>query len=400
MNLDEIAFTVDPRARKSGQGYMCRCPAHEDKTPSLKLDMAGDNLLWHCFAGCGQSEVGKALQSLGVYEPSLDSRTVLRQQTERDKWLDQIKAEIRKAQGLSHIRKAGAFLSYASALPPPEFIIGPFQTHTSGFIAAPGGSGKSMFTLGLAQALAQGAEFCGWKAHKAASVHLIDVEMSDPGLEQRLRSMGYFDGLDVSFDTSDQRDAVDMERFQLGPMEHMIGVMEDAADADVIIIDNVSACLTPEKRGDLFSPETWQQVFPLESWARGKGKLLIFVDHTNKAGQLAGSLHKHRMADFVCLLERTSLIGEPWLEFVWQMDKCRYDTDAEDVLPRLCRFERGEWTHSDPGAANDDVLQEVVMGNISKKEAAEELAVSRPTLDKLLRKYKLRLHAMQRNRNV
>jgi hypothetical protein len=210
-----------------------------------------------------------------------------------------------------------------------------------------------------------------------------------------MRALGFTPGLNITFDTSDQRDSVKENRFQLGPYDDMRQLMEDAKDADVVIIDNVSACLMPEKSGDLFSPETWQKVFPLESWARREGKLLIFIDHTNKAGQLAGSLHKHRMADFVILLERTSIPGEPWLEFLVGNNKCRYDADSEDLMPRLIRLENGRWTHSDPIGSDDELLMSVLDGTVSKKDAAEELGISRQAVEKRLNKAMLRLRRKQ-----
>lgn len=402
LDIEYIAKSLDPeKSRKSGEGWMVRCPCHDDSSPSLHIQQGEHTeILAHCFAGCTYKDIYAELERRGLYKyvPSSDSHQNWQRGSEQDRFREEFKRAYREENQLKHFRPVGDFCTYAQQLPPPDFICGPFQTHSSGFIAAPGGSGKSMFTLGLAQALAEGAEFAGWKTPEPRGVHIVDVEMSDPGLFSRMHSLGYYAGLDITVDTSDQRDALDMPRFRLGPDESHNQLMEDASEADVIIIDNVSACLTPERSGDLFSPETWQQVFPLEAWARREGKCLIFVDHTNKGGQLAGSLHKHRMADFVCLMERTSLIGEPWLEFLFWMDKCRYDAPAEDVMARLVRLEDGEWTHSDPDAADDVILHEVILGNLSQKEAAEEMGVHRNTLEKRLKKYRRKLRVQQRER--
>lgn len=43
-------------------GYLARCPAHEDRLPSLSISQAGDGrLLIHCFAGCDTAAVLAAL---------------------------------------------------------------------------------------------------------------------------------------------------------------------------------------------------------------------------------------------------------------------------------------------------------------------------------------------------
>jgi hypothetical protein len=44
--------------RPSGDGWTCRCPAHDDRTPSLKIDPGDDGgVVWRCHAGCDQAAV-------------------------------------------------------------------------------------------------------------------------------------------------------------------------------------------------------------------------------------------------------------------------------------------------------------------------------------------------------
>lgn len=53
---------------KSGAGWMARCPAHEDSTPSLSLRDAHDGrLLVYCHAGCDQRTVIAALAQRGLW---------------------------------------------------------------------------------------------------------------------------------------------------------------------------------------------------------------------------------------------------------------------------------------------------------------------------------------------
>jgi hypothetical protein len=53
--------------RKSGTGFMARCPAHKDSSPSLSVKDTDGRVLVHCFAGCDQSEVLAALRGLGLW---------------------------------------------------------------------------------------------------------------------------------------------------------------------------------------------------------------------------------------------------------------------------------------------------------------------------------------------
>lgn len=48
-------------------GGMCRCPAHDDRTPSLSVRPGRRRLLFHCFAGCETREIMRALRVAGVF---------------------------------------------------------------------------------------------------------------------------------------------------------------------------------------------------------------------------------------------------------------------------------------------------------------------------------------------
>jgi len=63
--------------RWSGASGEARCPAHEDKTPSLSVrDGADDTLLTHCHAGCPPEAVWAALQDRGHVEQANEQRRV------------------------------------------------------------------------------------------------------------------------------------------------------------------------------------------------------------------------------------------------------------------------------------------------------------------------------------
>jgi putative DNA primase/helicase len=41
----------------NGARAMCRCPAHNDRTPSLAIGLGANAILFHCFAGCSSEAV-------------------------------------------------------------------------------------------------------------------------------------------------------------------------------------------------------------------------------------------------------------------------------------------------------------------------------------------------------
>ena len=68
-DLRNLAYGMDPKAQKTGGGFTCRCPAHDDHNPSLSLTI-GDTgkLLLYCHAGCTFEDVMDELVQRGLLE--------------------------------------------------------------------------------------------------------------------------------------------------------------------------------------------------------------------------------------------------------------------------------------------------------------------------------------------
>ena len=73
MNAETLARALG--GRRSGCYWMARCPAHEDRKPSLSIKDADDGkVLVHCPAGCDQSTVIGELRSRGLWDDANDHR--------------------------------------------------------------------------------------------------------------------------------------------------------------------------------------------------------------------------------------------------------------------------------------------------------------------------------------
>ena len=62
--------------RANGKGYKALCPAHDDRQPSLSVDLGKDNcVLLHCHAGCATTDVAMAagLTMADLFERRRDS---------------------------------------------------------------------------------------------------------------------------------------------------------------------------------------------------------------------------------------------------------------------------------------------------------------------------------------
>jgi putative DNA primase/helicase len=65
MTAREIAHHL--KGRKSGAGYSAKCPAHDDRNPSLSLRDVDGRILVHCHGGCAQTAVVDALKARGLW---------------------------------------------------------------------------------------------------------------------------------------------------------------------------------------------------------------------------------------------------------------------------------------------------------------------------------------------
>ena len=53
--------------RRAGNGWTARCPAHDDRSPSLSIRNADGKVLVCCHAGCDQERVIAALRTRGLW---------------------------------------------------------------------------------------------------------------------------------------------------------------------------------------------------------------------------------------------------------------------------------------------------------------------------------------------
>ena len=79
MGAETIARALG--GRKAGSGWTARCPAHDDREPSLSIRDADGKVLVRCHAGCDQRDVIAALRERGLWAGK--ERSPLRQSRRR-----------------------------------------------------------------------------------------------------------------------------------------------------------------------------------------------------------------------------------------------------------------------------------------------------------------------------
>lgn len=91
MTLDDLAAKL--RGRRSGHGWSCHCPSHDDKSPSLWISAKDDGSLFvKCQAGCSSEQVLAALDQKGWlngFKSFKPATPLSKDQHKRQKFLDE-----------------------------------------------------------------------------------------------------------------------------------------------------------------------------------------------------------------------------------------------------------------------------------------------------------------------
>jgi len=86
-------------ARRAGSGWLARCPAHPDRTPSLSIaEGAGGRVLLHCLAGCATAHVLAAAGLTWAEISGAPSSPAGRQQQRRERDARQAADEVARTE--------------------------------------------------------------------------------------------------------------------------------------------------------------------------------------------------------------------------------------------------------------------------------------------------------------
>jgi len=176
-------------------------------------------------------------------------------------------------------------------MPRREFLLDPWlREQESAMVWAAPGVGKTLFTLTLALAMAGGGEVVGWKADRPRRVLIVDGEMPEDDLKDRLRGLlGAVAGLDLDAARANLHilarhgQHADAEFLDLGDEEKQKEVLRQIRSyrPDVVILDNLSTLATIDDENG--AAETQKLVKLLAKLKQAK-IAVIAVHHSNKAG--------------------------------------------------------------------------------------------------------------------
>lgn len=280
----------------------------------------------------------------------------------------------------------------AARFPPRKQLLSPWLLSQSlSMIYAPRGVGKTHVALGIAYALASGGRFLGWSAAQPVRVAYLDGEMPGADLRERVRRIAEAAGEaakpgHLQFMTPDLQPHGIMPNLYTGLGQE--DIVTAAGDAQVIIVDNISALVRGGKENE---GESWQ---PVAEWAlsmRSSGRSVLFIHHAGKGGQQRGTSKREDLLDTVIALRRPNdYTPDQGARFEVHFEKARA-LYGEDVTPIEAALTTGpdgrqEWALRSAADGLDDSLVEMMDLGLSQGEAARELGVNRSTVIRHLKR--------------
>jgi hypothetical protein len=70
-----------------GHYGLCRCPAHADTRPSLRIAGGQTNILVHCFAGCRRNDILRELRTIDIDGPAPGDGMAIAPRPTIDRWM-------------------------------------------------------------------------------------------------------------------------------------------------------------------------------------------------------------------------------------------------------------------------------------------------------------------------
>ena len=74
-DIDQVLNPLQGVKQTGPNKWLARCPAHDDRSPSLAIRVVDDRILIHCFSGCSVEQVVQSmgLQMIDLFPKSLSN---------------------------------------------------------------------------------------------------------------------------------------------------------------------------------------------------------------------------------------------------------------------------------------------------------------------------------------
>jgi putative DNA primase/helicase len=276
----------------------------------------------------------------------------------------------------------------------PEYVFYPcLPTQGIAFIYAASGLGKTLFTLNLSYAIAQGGSFLNYKCPKPRRVLYIDGEMRFHQMHSRLMQIAEHQGpLDfkdnlmiITPDKLKRRvpkidDPYDQELYML--------IMEKY-EIEVVVFDNISMLSSIDENKSC----EWKVIQDFLLRLKTAGKSVIVIHHAGK--DATGYRGTSRMLDCVDVaislqpapeesLESDKIKGKKFKIFY---QKAR-EFGGKDALPYQVMLDEGIWSTSSMEECETNKIIELYGLKLTQRDIAKDMGISLGKVNALIKKAK------------
>lgn len=276
---------------------------------------------------------------------------------------------------------------------PLEYIFYPcLPTKGICFIYAAAGVGKTLFTLNLSYAIAMGGQFLKYTVPFPRKVLYVDGEMQYTLMHKRIMDIQKEQGkliIDNFFLMNQEKIKHRMPKLDTEEGQYIYHSLIEKGEYDVIVWDNL-ACLSTMEKG---SPKRWPMIQDFFLNLRKEGRTSLIVHHAGKDKMgYRGDSCLLDVAD--CAISLQSVSDDSLEEegnFTKKM-KVVYQKSrifgGKEVLPYEISFAHGTWNYYSVELTMLDKVVERIEMKMTQSEIAKEFNVSRPYINKLVKKAK------------
>jgi hypothetical protein len=274
-----------------------------------------------------------------------------------------------------------------------QMILDPIISEKSAvMIHAYRGIGKTHVALGIAHAIATGSTFLKWSAPQPRRVLIVDGEMPEYTLQERLKALVKATGKKPPQDDYFQliaRDFQDEPMPSLSTPEGQALINQCLEGVDLLVLDNISTLCPGLKENDA---DDWSS---MQNWLlelRSRNIAVLIVHHSGKGGAQRGTSRREDIMDTVMMLDRPEgYNSRDGARFRVTYEKARgiYGDDAEPFEAELeTAGNRAVW-HVIPivDGLNERIIALAKEGK-SVRDIAAETGIPASTIQHRLRKIK------------
>jgi KaiC/GvpD/RAD55 family RecA-like ATPase len=279
-------------------------------------------------------------------------------------------------------------------LPERKYFLYPIIPEASiTLVAGEDGSGKTMFCMGIADALAKGHNFSPWKNRAGSPLKCLyfDGEMHPFELRERLFQMDTNENLLVYSVSGNYLEKNSFSRGNLTQKEYRESMAIEILDKNIkfVVIDNL-ASLAPG-----INENTKAEYDPINQWLlslRHAGVTIFLVHHLGKGGEQRGTSAREDNVDNIIYITKPNRHGaQDGCKFDLSFDKFRgrVETDSRDLVKNRQFWYKqnpdGQWIWDCSGSLLENsagILRDLVEGNFTEKQIANRNGTSQSTVSR------------------